>query len=183
MWRSLREYGSAVSRKWWAIIGFGIAVLGLASGVSGKTILLPYWAWLIIGLTALMVAQFLVYYEIRRQRDPIESAVSELESSIISLGGQSTNMANLLWRLGHLFLTGIDPDSIYPTLRAIYQGSCSDECVRMVSKLRALQLVRDEQRWHRTTGYTRTIMTSLGASVLRELAKKWGDSPWPPSAV
>lgn len=93
MWQSIREYISAVVRKWWAIIGFLIGALGLISLVSSITILLPYWAWLIIGLIALMVAQFLVYREVRKQRDPVESAISELDRPLLAW---ASNL--LIWR-------------------------------------------------------------------------------------
>lgn len=186
MWQSLREYISAVVRKWWAIIGFLIGALGLISMVSGITILLPYWAWFIVGIIAFIVAQFLVYHEVRKQRDDarneVASAISELESAVISLGGQSTDMATLFWKLGRHFLQGIQPDSIFSVIRTIFQEANSDECNKAVFKLRSLQLIHDEQRQHRTTGYTLTIATPLGSSVINELAKKWGDSPWPPSA-
>ena len=183
MWQSLREYTSAVVRKWWAIIGIAIEVLGLISGVLGTTILLPYWAWLIIGLIALMVAQFLIYYGVRKQRDPVESAISELESAIVSLDGQSISMATLFWKLGRHFSRGIHPDNICSVIRTILQTANSDECDKVELKLRSLQLIHDEPRLHGIKGYTLTVATPLGHSIINELVKKWGYSPWPPSAV
>jgi len=52
---------------------------------------------------------------------------------------------------------------------------------KLTYKLRLLQIIRDEQRQQGHTGYMVTVTTSLGDSVLKELAKKWGDSPWPAS--
>ena len=202
MWRSFREYIPAVVRRWWAVIVFGAGdALGITSSVLGKTILLPYWAWFIIGAIALIVAQFLAYHEVRKQRDDarndvarlkqipndVESAILELESGIVSLGGQLVSMAKLFWILGQHFVRGIRPDSIFHIICTIYQKANADECNKaeqnLVFKLRSLQLIHDEQRQHRTTGYTLTIATLLGSSVINELAKKWGYSPWPSSAV
>ena len=189
MRQSLNEYIRAVGRKWWAMIGFGVGALGIASGVSGNTFLLPYWAWVIIGIIPLMVAQFLAYHEVRKQRDDagneVASIISELESDIIGLDGQSINMARLFWAMGQCFLRGINPNSIFSAIRTIFQEAHADEYHKaeqnLVYKLRLLQLIRDEQRRHGTTGYIETITTSLGTSVIEKLAKEWGDSPWPPS--
>ena len=190
MWQSFKEYIPTVVRSWWAIIGFLVGALGIASGVSGNTILLPYWAWLIIGTIALIVAQFLAYHKVRKQRDEargeVTSVISELESNIINLGGQSTNMARLFWRLGQRFLDGMYPNSIFSNIHTIFQEANPDECHeaerRLMFKLRSAKLIRDDQRQHLRTGYTVIITTDLGASVINELDRKWGDSSWPPSA-
>jgi len=143
-------------------------------------------AWFTIGVVALIVAQFLVYHEVRKQHDAVEGAISELESGIVSLGGQSINMAKLFWILGQHFLRGIQSDSIFSIIHTTFQKANTDEWGKaeqnLVFKLRSLQLIHDEQCQHRMTGYTLTIATPLGSSVINELAKKWGDSPWPPSA-
>lgn len=187
MWYSLRKYFRAVVRKW-VMIGFAVGNLfGIVSLVLGKTILLPYLAWFTIGVVALIVAQFLVYHEVRKQLpNAVEDAISELESDIVSLGGQPINMARLFWIMGQHFLRGIQPDGIFSIIHTIFQKANADEWSKaernLVFKLRSLQLIHDEQRQHRTTGYTLTIATPLGSSVINELAKKWGDSPWPASA-
>jgi len=189
MWQSFKEYIRAVGQRWWAIIGFLVGVLGIISGVLDITIGLPYWAWVIIGIIALIMAQFLAYHKVRKQRDEargeVTSVISELESNIINLGGQSTNMARLFWSLGQLFLQGIQTDSIFPTILTILKEANVDEYHKaeqnLIFKLRSLQLIHDEQRQYGIKGYIFTITTDLGASVINELAKKWGDSPWPPS--
>jgi hypothetical protein len=53
--------------------------LSAISNVSGKAILLPYWAWLIIGIIALVVAQFLVYHNVRKQRDSARNEIAKLK--------------------------------------------------------------------------------------------------------
>ena len=188
MWQSLKEYIPAVVRSWWAIIGFLVGALGIISGVLGNNILLPYWAWLTIGTIALMWAQFLVYHEVRKQRYTVESIISDLESGIISLGGQSIKMAELFWKMGDHFLEGIQPGSIPGDIYKVVEGADKDECNKawgnLKNRLRLLDLICDAQRPHphKGTGYRVIVTTSLGASVLNELNKKWGDSPWPPSA-
>lgn len=123
--------------------------------------------------------------EVRKQLCSVERAISALESDIISLGGQSINMARLFWVMGQHFLRGIQPDNIFSSIRTIFQEANADELnkaePKLIFKFRTLQLIHDEQRQHRTTGYTLTIATPLGHSVMNELVRKWGDSPWPPS--
>ena len=190
MRQSLKEYIPAVVRSWWAIIGLLVEALGIGSGVSGNTILLPYWAWLIIGIIGLIVAQVLAYHKLRKQRDEgrnkVASAISELESEIVSLGGQYINIARLFWYLGEHFLRGIPSDSIFSTMRPIFEKANADELNKaersLMFKLRSLQLIRDEQRQHKTTRYIVTISTDLGASVINELAKKWRVNTWSPWA-
>jgi hypothetical protein len=189
MLQSLKEYIPAVVRSCWAMIGLPVGALGIISGVLGNTILLPYWAWVIIGIVALIVAQFLAYHKVREQRDGVRnevaSVISELESDIISLGGQSINIARLFWRLGQRFLEGMFPNSISSSIGTIFQEANADECNKaeqnLMSELRLSQLIHDEQRQHMKTGYTLTIATPLGISVIKELKTRWGDSPWPPS--
>lgn len=193
MRQSFKEYIRTVVRSWWVIIGFLVGLLGIVSGASGNTILLPYWVWVSIGIIALIVAQFLAYHKVRRQRDEarneVGSVISELESETISVGEQSINMARLFWAMGQHFLRGINTEGIFSAVHEIFQrptGEVSKGVAKaeqnLMYKLRLLQLVRDEQRQHRTTGYMVTTTTCLGDSVIKELAKKWGDSPWPPSA-
>ena len=193
MRQSLKEYLGVVVRSWWAIIGFFFGALGIISGVLGNTILLPYWAWVIVGIIALIVAQFAAYHKVRKEldeaRNEVGSVISELESETISVGEQSINMARLFWAMGQHFLRGINTEGIFSAVHEIFErptGEVSKGVAKaeqnLMYKLRLLQLVRDEQHQHRTTGYMVTTTTCLGDSVIKELAKKWGDSPWPPSA-
>lgn len=193
MRQSLKEYIRTVVRSWWVIIGFLVGLLGIVGGASGNTILLPYWVWVSIGIIALIVAQFLAYHKVRRQRDEarneVGSVISELESETNSVGEQSINMARLFWAMGQHFLRGINTEGIFSAVHEVFErptGEVSKGVAKaeqnLMYKLRLLQLVRDEQHQHGTTGYMVTTTTCLGDSVIKELAKKWGDSPWPPSA-
>ena len=102
-----------------------VNIFGIVSLVSGNTILLPYWAWFIIGIIALIVAQFSAYHEVRKQLDEdgneVASAISELESEITSLGEQSINMARLFWAMGQHFLRGINTEGIFSAVHEIFQ--------------------------------------------------------------
>jgi len=64
------------------LIVFGVGdVLGIATTVTGKIILLPSWAWFTIGTVALFVAQFLAFHKVRGQRDELRERITELEQS------------------------------------------------------------------------------------------------------
>ena len=184
MRQSFKEYIRAVVRSWWGIIGFLVELLGIISGASGNTILLPYWAWVIIGIMALIWAQFLAYHKVREQRDEARSevagAISELESNIIILGGQSINMATLFWKIGESFLDGILPRSIPGSIYSVVQGANKKDCDKafdnLKRRLRLLGLIDDKQRQIRSTGYKEIQTTPLGASVLNELEKRYQDT-------
>jgi len=188
MRQSLKEYIPAVVRSLWAIIGLIIGAIGIISGVSGNTILLPYWAWVIIGVIALIFAQFLAYHKVRKKRDDagnkVASAISELESDVIKLGGQSIKMAKLFLKMGDHFLEGIQPGTTPGNIYKVVEGADKDDCNKawgnLKKRLRLLDLICDAQRphLHKGTGYTVIILTSLGASVLNELDKTWRDSRW-----
>lgn len=121
--------------------------------------------------------------EVRKQLYTVESAIADLESAVISLGGQSTNMAKLFWKMGNHFLEGIQPGSTPGNIYKVVEGADNDDCNKawgnLKKRLRLLQLICDAQRPHphKGTGYTVIITTSLGASVIKELVKKWGDIP------
>jgi len=192
MWRSIKEYFNAVVRKWVMIVFAIVNIFGVVSLVSGNTILLPYWAWFILGVIALIVAQFSAYHEVRKQLDEdvneVESAISELKSEIISVSGQSVSLAGLFWAMGQDFLRGINHNGIFGVIHEAFQkptGEAGKEVAKaeekLMYKLRLLKIVRDEQRQQGDKGFIATVTTSLGDSVIKKLAKNWGESPWPPS--
>jgi len=82
-------------------------LLGIVSLVIGYTILLPYWAWFVLGVIALIVAQFLAYHEVRKRVEEggneVGSAVLGLESEDTTVGEQSISMAGLFWACGKSF--------------------------------------------------------------------------------
>ena len=107
-------------------------LVAIISGVSGKIILIPWWAWLIIGTIALAVAQFLAYKNVRKEldeaRNPVRSAISGLESEVIKLGGQSIKMAELFWKMGDHILEGILPGSTPGNIYKVVEGAAKDDC-------------------------------------------------------
>jgi hypothetical protein len=55
------------------MIAFAVGdVLGIVANAEGRVILLPSWAWFVIGTFALFLAQFLVFHDVRKQRDELE---------------------------------------------------------------------------------------------------------------
>ena len=129
----VKEYIVDVRRRWLAMIFFVAGdLVAIISGVSGKIILIPWWAWLIIGTIALAVAQFLAYKNVRKEldeaRNPVRSAISGLESEVIKLGGQSIKMAELFWKMGDHFLEGILPGSTPGNIYKVVEGAAKDDC-------------------------------------------------------
>jgi hypothetical protein len=125
--------------------------------------------------------------EVRKQLYIVKSAISELESNVVKLGGQSIKMAELFWKMRDHFLEGIQPGSIPGDIYRIFEGADKHDCNKawgnLKKRLRLLDLICDAQRPHpyKGTEYRVIVTTSLGTSVINELVKKWGDSPWPPS--
>lgn len=114
-------------------------------------------------------------------KNEIRGAISELEREVITLGGKPINMAELFWKMGDCFIgEGIKPGSTPGNIYKVVEGADEDEYRKSWSdlkrKLRLLGLICDEQRPHpyRSTGYMVIVTTSLGASVLNELDRKWG---------
>lgn len=111
------------------------------------------------------MAQFLAYHEVRKQRDgdryKVANAISELKSDIVKLGGRPVNMARLFWIMRQYFVQGIKPNSMFSSIRAIFQEATIDECHEaehnLMFKLRLLELIRDDQRMHLKTGYIEII--------------------------
>jgi hypothetical protein len=181
MWQSFKEYVLATGRWGWVIlVDILLAAAGAYLDISGKWGL-PTWVWATMLVVAVLIAPFIAFHKVRKERDEarneVASVISELESDTVRLGGHSVNMATLFWKLGQRFLQGIQPGSINGTIYTTFQGAYPEESRKaeenLMSKLRLLELVRDDQRQHLDKGYTVIITTSLGASVLRELAKKW----------
>ena len=116
--------------------------------------------------------------EVRKQLYAVESAISDLESAVISLGGQSIDMATLFWKMGDHFLESILPGSIPGNIYEVVEGADKGECNKawgnLKKRLRLLLLICDAERPHpyKGTGYTVITTTPLGASVLNELDKK-----------
>ena len=178
------KYLYYVVRNLYGIIGFILALIGIISIALGITILLPSWVWVIIGIIALLYAHFLVYDKVRKELDkfgnPVLGAISELESEVIKLGGQSITMAELFRKVGKGFLgEGMRPDNI-PNPNNIYgiveesdKEEWKEAWVKLIKRLELSKLIdyKDYPHPFRNTRYIRIKLTSLGASVLNKLGK------------
>jgi len=184
----VREYILAVRKEWLAMLFFiGGEFAAIISRVLGRTLLIPWWAWLIIGTIALACAQFRVYVSVREKLDEatneVRGAIRELEREVIKLGGKDIDMAHLFWRMGEIFLgEGMRPGGIYGGIYEVVKGADKDECDKawgnLIKRLSLLQLICDKEypHPHKSTGYIRIKLTSLGTSVLNELDKRWRSS-------
>jgi hypothetical protein len=82
MWKTLKEYIPSIMQRWWATVMFIIGgVLGIFTALTGRMILLPSWAWFIIGIIALFIAQFFTFDKVRKQRDELQDKLNVLEKS------------------------------------------------------------------------------------------------------
>lgn len=180
--------------KWiWIPVVILTEAVGTYSAVKNIVALgLPAWAWYLIGTGVLLAGCISIiigfYKENKRLStalniDKVRSAISELESDVIKLGGQSITMAKLFWKMGDHFLEGILPGSIPGNIYKVVEGADKDDCNKawgnLKKRLRLLQLICDVERPHphKGTGYIEIITTSLGTSVLNELEKRWRDRP------
>jgi hypothetical protein len=78
--RSLKLYGGAVLKAWWALF-IGI-LLGAAGGYSliwHVDLKLPPWGWFLAAVLCLSVAQFQAFHEMRMQRDTAIARAEEAE--------------------------------------------------------------------------------------------------------
>jgi len=70
LWReTLPDYGLSVAHHWW-VIGFGVllAIVGEVSNVF-PNFHLPGWAWGLVALLGVFIAQFLAWNDMRKERD------------------------------------------------------------------------------------------------------------------
>ena len=66
--QALSEYGIALARLWWFwAVEVGAFVLMLA------VVEIPLWAWSLIALGGLVVAQFVVFLNVRTEREALSS--------------------------------------------------------------------------------------------------------------
>lgn len=191
MGKSLKEYIRDVVRNWWVIVGFLVELVGIVSGASGNNVLVPYWVWVSVGIVVIFVAQFLAYHKVRKQRDEarneVESAISELESDTISVGDRCIDMARVFWAMGQYLVRGVETKGLHLAIWEVFQKPTGEESKgineaerELMYKLKLLQLVSNEERLSGNSRCMATVTTSVGDSVIKELNKKWGNSPWPP---
>ena len=76
MWRSLGEYFLAVLRWWVVALGAVAGAVWFRQDLV-PTPELPTWKWVLMGCFGLMVAQFLAFHRLRRQRDELKSQLDD----------------------------------------------------------------------------------------------------------
>ncbi len=112
----------------------------------------------------------------------VAELIGELENEGWLMADKVVSQAELFWMLSEFFLAGMEQSSIFPTAMAALATGTQDERGRaanyvareLVFKLRALGLVRDENRMQRQRGYSVVVCTELGVRAVRALmAKKW----------
>ena len=187
MWQSFKEYVLATGRWGWVIlVDILLGGAGAYLDISG-TWELPRWVWVTMVGVAVLIGPFIAFHKIRQERDEatneVRSALSELESEVIRLGGQSITMAKFFSKIGDCFLgegmkAGSTPGSIYKVVEGADEEECNKAWGNLNKKLRLLQLISDVQRPHpyKSTGYMVIVLTSLGTSVLNELDRRWRSS-------
>lgn len=183
MWKSLKEYVLATGRWGWVIlVDILLGGVGAYLDISG-TWELPRGVWVTMVGVAVLIGPFIAFHKIRQERDEasnkVRGAISELESDVIKLGGQSITMAELFWKMGDNFLEKILPGSTPGKIYEVVEGADKDECGKvwgnLKKRLRLLLLICDAENPHphKGTRYTVITTTPLGASVLNELDKRW----------
>lgn len=185
MWQSFKEYVLVTGRWGWVIlVDILLGGAGAYLDISG-TWELPRWVWVTMVCVAVLVGPFMAFHKIRQERDEatneVRSAISELESEVIKLGGQYITMAELFWKMGDRFLEKIQPGSTPGDIYEVVEGADKDECRKvwgnLKKRLRLLLLICDAENPHpyKGTRYAVITTTPLGAWVLNELDKKWKD--------
>lgn len=177
MRQSLKEYITSLGRWGWLVVVdiiFGIA--GAYLDIS-ETWGFPTWLWVLLLGIALIIIPFLAFHKVRKERDQakgnVASIVEALKTDVVIVANEPVMMAFLFWQLRDLFLNGIDPESIFPSVTNLLPEGNNAEwnqaASRLISRLRIWELVRDDNRSHLSKGYVVTITTEMGAKVLRNL--------------
>jgi hypothetical protein len=106
---SLGEYGVAVLKHWqWLMVAVVLFAVG-GIQVVVTTLVLPWWLWIVLALLALVVAQYLAFFDVRCERDQALAHVEELtkEAAFPDIGVQLLEAA-----------IEREPNDRYGTLRA-----------------------------------------------------------------
>ncbi|MDP3063987.1 MAG: hypothetical protein Q8O40_12365 [Chloroflexota bacterium] len=95
------------------IIGFTIDAW---PSFTGKELFVPLWAWVVIALSGILIAQFLAFYKVRQQREALQKQLAQLRDEL--LGKLSVN--NLHFGFGKLSEGSID---VQPGIRLLNSAS------------------------------------------------------------
>lgn len=121
----------------------------------------------------------------------VKRLIRELQRASVTVAGKRIDMARLFWMLSEFLLAGMEPASVFPTALAELSEGTAEERANaanfaareLMFKLRAFQLVQDENRSFGTRAYNVVTCTPLGARVVQALmAKKWPRPQFEPAS-
>jgi hypothetical protein len=67
MWQSVKEYVPAVLKKWQGLVFSFAGIIGIILNIC-QGLAVPIWAWFVIIIVGLIIAQFLAFHELRRKQ-------------------------------------------------------------------------------------------------------------------
>jgi hypothetical protein len=67
MWQSVKEYIPAVLKKWQGLVISFAGIIGIILNIWQRLVV-PVWAWVVIIIVGLIIAQFLAFHELRRKQ-------------------------------------------------------------------------------------------------------------------
>ncbi len=97
--RMLRDYLSAVAKKWWADTGFVLTLLGYLALLRLGVDISPLW-WLVASMALLAAAQFAVYRDLRDSIPPVTEPEPQLALWALHVASASANgcwLTALMW--------------------------------------------------------------------------------------
>ncbi len=162
-------------------------VAGIALTIR-RDVNVPFLVWAVILLGGLLVASFLAFHQLRKQRDKareevntVVSIILELEKITVTLNGVEVSIGRLFWGLHDFFARGLGETAI-PQLLSSRFGEKSPAVwssvqTALITELRAKKLIGHEQRPLLRGTETHFVLTDLGCEVLDRL----GTKGWPKS--
>lgn len=117
MWRSFKEHLPTTWGYWWAVVPMLVAsiagiILDIAQSAQRHDPLLPLWAWILIGVSGIPIAQFLAFHKVRVQRDERQAQLDRIRDSL--LGNLSVD--NLHFGFGDITESSF---SVQPAIRLL----------------------------------------------------------------
>jgi hypothetical protein len=113
----------------------------------------------------------------------VDQIVKDLQMESASCKGVRVTVAQIFWRLSSYFLSGIQEDSVFPSIYDALseipddkRGDAANTALKkLMFRIQALELVRRETRVAYLKPYTVVVCTPLGAKVILALEK----NGWP----
>ena len=120
---SLVEHASRVWRRGWTGIVSGVGgVLGLISltvpSPKGGQPLIPAWLWLTLLVGGIMVAQFLAFHDVRKERDSVKAEMATRFNSL----RYRLELSSLIGRMGTAYSESEPPVNSYRFQLVFFNG-------------------------------------------------------------